>query len=201
MLQELASNKENSAIGSFARAPIFSSKINLNFAEIFDALSQEEWVGSVAFDPIKQVYYEPRSAMGSKSVSIGRELAYLHLWAVFDDLIVPHIMKHDARDLIVGDKLSVSLLKKGNYLIEHDDLGDLVMPDGSVRQVAYSSLFYLNDVQGGELVLSESATTIEAKEGNVVVFPAEARHKVLAVQSEERYAVLFRLYVKKEIES
>ncbi len=58
----------------------------------------------------------------------------------------------------------------------------------------YSSLLYLNDSHGGELILNGDEVNI--KQGQFVAFPAEILHSVKKIISGQRYVVLFRLYLK-----
>ena len=80
-----------------------------------------------------------------------------------------------------------------DYIPQHNDLGNIKIND-DLCEVVYSSLLYLNDSKGGELVLNGIDFTIS--KGDITVFPAETIHKVKPVLSGERYAVMFRLYRK-----
>lgn len=179
---------------------ILTGKTSFISDETILALKTLPKTSAVAFDPVRQVQYEPKFAKGSSSGQISRENStFTPLWQFFEDNVLPEIKEQDSRNLIVSETLHVSQLVQGNYLPEHDDIGDVVMDDGSVRHVAYSCLLYIEPSDGGELVLKPGTTqelTITPARGNYVAFAASTRHRVLPVLSGDRYAVLFRLMIE-----
>lgn len=183
---------------SLQKAPILNINIsndNIDFSNIISLVEKLNLTPAQAYDPKKLQYYTPKNLKNSKNSRLDNdsELAII-LQSLFDKHVIEHVKQHDSNfNQYIQHEISVIKYGQGDYIQEHNDCGNIKFCD-SIYNVAYSSLLYLNDSHGGELILD--GEEINIKQGQFVAFPAETLHSVKEILSGNRYAVLFRLYLK-----
>ncbi len=180
------------------KAPILNINIsndNIDFTNIISLVEKQNLTPAQAYDPKKLQYYTPKNFKNSKNAKLENdsELAIL-LQSLFNKYIIEYIKKNDTNfNQYIQHEISIIKYGKDDYVKEHNDCGNIKFGD-SIYNVAYSSLLYLNDSHGGELILD--GEEINIKQGQFVTFPAETLHSVKKILSGSRYTVLFRLYTK-----
>ncbi len=182
------------------RAPITIVHGQMDADSIIAAMEKENWRPATAYDPIAHKEYQPKSQKNSERFTISDRLNphYKALWQKFD-LAKTIIESHDDTAMIVGKELAVMRYGMHDHIKLHDDLGIQKNKPGfgGDVEVAYSCLLYLNAVDGGELVLPSIEKEVAPDAGTMVFFHASEKHAVNPVLSPARYAVLFRMYIRK----
>lgn len=184
---------------SLQKAPILNINIsndNIDFSNIISLIEQQNLTPAQAYNPNKLEYYTPKNLKNSKNVRLDNdsELALI-LQSLFEKYVISYIEENDDNfNNYVQHDITVIKYGKGDFIQKHDDCGNIKIGD-HIYNVVYSSLLYLNNSHGGELILN--GEEINIKQGQFVTFPAETLHSVNEILSGNRYAVLFRLYIKK----
>jgi hypothetical protein len=177
------------------KAPIMHKNIYLDYdlSTVLKMIMNESLGESRAYDPIKKESYVPKNLKNGGSLKIKDREKYKILFSVFEKEIITYIKKNDNNEhnYFFDKELLVAKYGINDYVPKHNDLGN-INKNGKLCEVVYSSLLYLNDSDGGELILADEEFKI--KKGNLIVFPAEKIHSVNKVKSGIRYAILFRYY-------
>ena len=184
---------------SINKADFYSTNVakKIDIDHLLSRFDDVEFKKAVGYNPVTHEYYTPKSLQNSlcSELTENHQL-FRYYQLLFHSFISPYIQSND-KNFNQYFEYNISLFKYGqnDYIQEHDDCGDYKIGD-TICEVMYSSLLYLNDCEGGELVVD--GNVIDIKKGTFVVFPAEALHSVKPILSKERNAIIFRLYRTKK---
>lgn len=178
---------------------ILQKHINIDNQPLLEEFEKQSWQPLSAFNSQKQTHYTPDAYKNSFTAAVRGVIAVMRYPTLMDVLfhhVNPHIEQfHDPESLLTDNTLNLLNYGEGDYVTVHDDKGRIV-DNNITKEVAYTTLFYLSDVEGGELVLPEYDIVVPCHVGNLITFPAEIKHGVNKVIKGRRYAAMFRHYKK-----
>lgn len=168
--------------------------VTLDTEVVSSWLDNAKWEDLLAYNPVKQSFYRqpstPRavafSTLAIAAPSCIQDARQTALRVIRERGLMP-------ANASIDHLCYFSRLFPEDSIPLHDDTGRIEYGDDT-SHVAFSIMLYLNQAQGGALLLPDNKTEIPASPGNMVIFSADVKHGPSLVTSGYRDAVLFRVY-------